>query len=80
MRRQMHGRPVGVPRRRRGASPSACRGVLNDGGRDGMGGEVSAVRACALERGGGQRRAARQQDSERERAAAQRAAAARSSA
>ena len=44
MRRQMHGQPVGVPRRRRGASPSACRGALDDGRRDGMG-------------GGGQRRA-----------------------
>ena len=42
MRRQMHGRPVGVPRRRRGASPSACRGVLDDGRRDGMGGGRSA--------------------------------------
>ena len=36
--RQVHGWPVGVPRRRRGASPSACRGALDDGRRDGMGG------------------------------------------
>ena len=65
---QVQGRLVWAPRRRRGASPSACRGVLVDGRLDGMGeGKVSerAGRAHSSREGGsgarpGSRRSERQ--------------------
>ena len=58
----MHAKLVWAPRRRRGASPSACRGVLVDGRLDGMGeGKVSERAGRAHSSGEGVSGAAKQQ-------------------